>query len=129
MPLFVVFEMLGPLIELSGFLAVAGGLLLGWVAPATALVFFGLATCYGVVLSLGALRLEERAFQRYRRWTCLGRLLAASLVENFGYRQTLAIIRCHAFWSKLRRSRHWGEMARVGYSVQPETVEDAPAPA
>ena len=49
-----------------------------------------------LVLSFGALRIEERAFQRYRRWSCLARLTAAAVVENFGFRQWNACIRARA---------------------------------
>ena len=97
----------------------------GWVTPPVALAFFGLALSYGLIFSFGALRIEELAFQRYRRWSCLGRLLLAALVENFGYRQFNTWVRSRAFWTIWRRQHHWGEIVRVGYGVEPPA---APTP-
>jgi glycosyltransferase involved in cell wall biosynthesis len=92
------------------------GLLLGWVNPSFAAVLFGLAFTYGLVLSFGALLIEGRAFARYPGWRDLRRLMVAAVVENFGYRQWLAIVRTKALWTVLRPDTGWGEMTRVGFS-------------
>jgi cellulose synthase/poly-beta-1,6-N-acetylglucosamine synthase-like glycosyltransferase len=129
MPYFVVFEMIGPALELVGYATMTLSVALGWTSPEVALAFFALACSYGLVFSFGALRIEERAFQRYRRWRCLGRLVVAALVENFGYRQWLTWVRARAFWTLRRKVYHWGDMTRVGYAVEtppaPQVV-DAP---
>jgi hypothetical protein len=41
--------------------------------------------------------------------------MIAAVVENFGYRQWLAIVRTRALWTVLRPSTGWGDMARVGF--------------
>jgi hypothetical protein len=71
----------------------------------------------GIAFSFGALLVEERPFQRYRRWRCFGRLVLAAAIENLGYRQWYALIRVRATWSQLRgREQRWGEMSRAGFS-------------
>jgi len=132
MPYFVMFEMLGPLIELAGYAVMATSAALGWVSAPIALLFFGLAVVTGLLFSFGALAIEERAFQRYPRWRCLARLAVAAVVENFGYRQFMTIVRARAFLTLLRRDHGWGEMTRRGYEIEPpETaaVESEPAAA
>ena len=87
----------------------------GSILPFAA-VLFGLAFTYGLVLSFGALLIEGRAFARYPGWRDLRRLMVAAVVENFGYRQWLAIVRTKALWTVLRPETGWGEMTRVGFS-------------
>jgi hypothetical protein len=82
-----------------------------------ALLYATLAMTYGLVFSFGALRIEELAFQRYRRWRCLVRLVVAAVIENFGYRQWNTLVRARACWRLVRGSRGWGEMARTGFGA------------
>ena len=117
LPYFVAFEALGPVIEVAGYAVIALSLALGWLPPAMALAFFGLAVALGMAFSFGALLVEERAFQRYRSWRCFGRLVLAAGIENLGYRQWYALIRVFASWRQLmRRPSSWGEMTRAGFS-------------
>jgi cellulose synthase/poly-beta-1,6-N-acetylglucosamine synthase-like glycosyltransferase len=115
-PYFVIFEALGPIVELVGYVNVVLSLVFGWVSPAVAFAFFALAVLYGMVLSFGALLVEEHAFRRYRSWRCTGRLMVAAFLENLGYRQLGTLMRVAAFGSLLRGRRHWGEMPRAGYT-------------
>lgn len=117
MPYFLLFEALGPLIELIGYVIVPTAWALGALDPVFALTWLTLAMTYGLVFSFGALRIEELAFQRYRRWRCLARLIVAAFVENFGYRQWNTLVRARACWRLVRGSRGWGEMARSGFSA------------
>ena len=116
MPFFLFFEALGPVVEISGLAYCVIGLMVGWVNPPFAAILFGLAFTYGLVLSFGALLIEGRAFARYPGWRDPGRLMVAAVVENFGYRQWLAVVRTKALWTVLRPDTGWGEMTRVGFS-------------
>jgi cellulose synthase/poly-beta-1,6-N-acetylglucosamine synthase-like glycosyltransferase len=117
LPYFVLFEALGPLIELVGYSLMVLALSLGVIDPGVALLMFALALTYGLVLSFGALLVEERAFCRYRRWRCVLRLAFAAFVENFGYRQYGAFVRAMAYVAIVRRRKSsWGEMTRKGYT-------------
>ena len=72
----------------------------------------------GIAFSFGALLVEERAFQRYRRWRCFGRLVLAAAIENLGYRQWYALHprARHVGRSCAGAELRWGEMARSGFS-------------
>ena len=117
LPYFVLFEALGPIVEVAGYAVITLSLALGWLPLPMALAFFGVSVGLGMAFSFGALLIEERAFQRYRRWSCFGRLVFAAGFENFGYRQWHALVRVRASWSQLRRRPQvWGDMARTGFT-------------
>jgi cellulose synthase/poly-beta-1,6-N-acetylglucosamine synthase-like glycosyltransferase len=121
LPYFLLFEALGPIIEVAGYFVITLSLILGWLPPLVAIAFFGVAVAFGIAFSFGALLVEERAFQRYRRWSCFGRLVLAAGLENLGYRQWYALVRVRATWSHLRgHHQEWGEMERTGFN--PESV-------
>jgi cellulose synthase/poly-beta-1,6-N-acetylglucosamine synthase-like glycosyltransferase len=121
LPFFLVFEALGPVAEIAGLIYCTAGLALGWVHAVIAALVFALAFTYGLVLSFGALLMEGRAFARYPGWRDLRRLMVAAVVENFGYRQWMALIRIGAMCRLIRNSGHWGHMQRAGFgSEEPE---------
>jgi cellulose synthase/poly-beta-1,6-N-acetylglucosamine synthase-like glycosyltransferase len=118
-PYFVVFELLGPLVELLGYVAVIAAAATGALSLAFVGAFFAAAVLVGFFLSLSALALEEFSFRRYVRGREVGRLLVAAVIENFGYRQLLALWRTRAL-VELARGRHeWGEMQRRGLGYAP----------
>jgi cellulose synthase/poly-beta-1,6-N-acetylglucosamine synthase-like glycosyltransferase len=120
MPYFVLFEALGPLVETFGYAVAAVSLALGLIDGSVALMLLILSLTYGLVLSFGALIVEEHAFRRYRSWRCVGRMVVAAVVENFGYRQASNFVRAWAFVTLLRRpSNRWGEMQRTGFETSP----------
>jgi hypothetical protein len=60
LPYFTVFEALGPLVEVTGYAVITVSLIFGWLPPALAVAFFGVAVVLGMAFSFGALLLEER---------------------------------------------------------------------
>lgn len=115
LPYFFLFELLAPVVEVFGMIFVVVGLIAGFVSVPLALLLLALSTIYGVVLSYLVILIEERAYLRYPGWRDLLRLCVAAIVENFGYRQLLALVRLRAFWTLWRR-KGWGEMSRTGFS-------------
>lgn len=129
LPYFLVFEAIGPLVEIVGYAVVPASWAVGALDAWMALLFMLLAGTYGLILSFGALRIEERAFQRYARWSCLARLMLAAVVENFGYRQWITWIRARAYWTLLRGGHSWGDMIRTGFGGDAAPTQPAPPPA
>jgi cellulose synthase/poly-beta-1,6-N-acetylglucosamine synthase-like glycosyltransferase len=116
-PYFVLFEMLGPTVEVLGYVAVAASAALGLISPMFTALLLGLSVSYGLVLSFATIMMEERAFRRYPGWRCLRRLTGAAIFENVGYRQLMAVVRMRAWWTLFRRKAHWGEMTRAGFET------------
>ena len=114
LPGFVMFEMLSPLVELSGYILMPVMWALGLLSPAGAWIFFVLGIMYMVLVSALAVLLEDIAFRRYPSVLDLGRLLIGAVLENFGFRQLTVWWRVRAFWEYLRGDLSWGVMERKG---------------
>ena len=123
-PYYVVFEMVGPLVEFVGYLALVTSLALGTISPRLTVLILGFAVAYGLVLSFGAVLMEERAFRRYPGARDLRKLVTVAVLENFGYRQLMVIVRARAWWTLLRRKSGWGEMTRTGFAVPAEAESE-----
>jgi cellulose synthase/poly-beta-1,6-N-acetylglucosamine synthase-like glycosyltransferase len=115
MPWFVIFELLGPVIEILGYIMVPLAWFLGILDRSYLILFIIVAFVVGALLSMGALMLEEMAFRRYPRWRDLLRLLAYGFLENFGFRQFLSFIKVKALVQALWQRREWGKMERQGF--------------
>jgi len=115
LPYFVVFEILGPALEMAGYLSTVVGLVLGLVSPQIAALFFVVSVLFGVLLSLSAVVLEEYTMRRYPSVIDLLWLLGAAVLENFGYRQLMTFWRLEGVCDGFRGKRGWGAMERRGF--------------
>ncbi len=115
-PYFVAFEMLGPFVEVLGYVTILLAALLGILDLRFFLLFVTLAIFYGILLSVAAILLEEISFRRYPRWMELLKLLLFGVLENFGYRQLLSVFKVKAFFDFVRQRRGWGDMKRRGFA-------------
>ena len=112
-PFMVAFELLSPLVEVAGYVLMALGFALGVISATAFWTFILLAVALGLMLSASALLLEEMTFHIYKRPSELAALAAAALIENFGYRQLIALWRLHGLWQWASgRTGSWGEMKR-----------------
>lgn len=121
-PYFFFLEMLGPVIELLGYVSFAVTVLAGRADWPFALAFLSVAIILGAALSLSAVALEELSFRRYPRISDLLKLFGLALLENFGYRQINAWWRLQGTFAALRGKEGWGAMTRKGFTTA-ETEE------
>jgi cellulose synthase/poly-beta-1,6-N-acetylglucosamine synthase-like glycosyltransferase len=117
-PYFIIFEFVGPLMQVLGYPIVLAAFLTGAVSLAFVGAFLALAVLLGILLSVSALGLEELSFRRYTRAREAGTLLVYAVLENFGYRQLNDFWKLQAFAELLRRKGEWGEMRRRGLGLQ-----------
>jgi len=115
MPYFFLFEFLGPVIELLGYVAFVLGLALGLLNVEFAVAYFIAAVGLGTLLSVSAVFLEELRLRRYPRWNDIVKLSLYGILENFGYRQLNSVWRALAIVSFLRNNQSWGAMERRGF--------------
>jgi cellulose synthase/poly-beta-1,6-N-acetylglucosamine synthase-like glycosyltransferase len=113
-PYFTIFELIGPIIEVTGYVVFIICLSLGIINTETAVLFLLVAVLYGIVLSLLAVVLEEISFKRYNNIKDLIILFAAAILENFGYRQMTAVWRFMGVVEYLFGKKAWGHMERKG---------------
>lgn len=114
-PYFYILEMLGPVIEFCGYIVFTVFLLLGLAHPLFTVTFLLLAFVLGIVLSIGAVSLEELTFRRYPRFKELLFLFLLSIVDGIGYRQLNSWFRVKGTFSALLRHKTWGKMKRKGF--------------
>lgn len=116
-PYFFFFEMLGPIIEMGGYVAFLVAVFTGNASNLYVFTFLALAVAFGVTISITSVALEELTFRRYPRLRDLLRLFWLAILENFGYRQLITFWRVRGVVSKLRRVESWGIMERTGFGT------------
>jgi cellulose synthase/poly-beta-1,6-N-acetylglucosamine synthase-like glycosyltransferase len=117
LPYYLIFEAIGPVLELAGLVATVAGIALGLLDWRMAQLLFLAAVLYGTMISVAAVLLEELSFRRYLRLADVGRLLVAAVFENFGYRQLTTWWRLKGVIDYLKGNRGWGTMTRKGLST------------
>jgi len=113
-PYFWFFEMLAPLVELSGYLILLIGLPLGIVSPRFAVLFVLLAVLYGMLLSQLSAGIETFLSNRYPSLKDRLILFLAAFLEFVGYRQLLVLERTLATIQVQMKKGKWGRMKRSG---------------
>lgn len=114
-PFFLIFEMLAPVIELVGYIYFVVGLITGHISVHFALLIFGVAYCWGVILSLLSIFIEELSFKKYPNVTDVLKIVYFSFLENLGYRQLTLIWRLQGIIDYFGNVQTWGEMTRSGF--------------
>jgi cellulose synthase/poly-beta-1,6-N-acetylglucosamine synthase-like glycosyltransferase len=117
MPYFLIFEAIGPVIEVSGYVLIALAIPFGLLDWRFAELFFLAAVVYGTLLSVTAVALEELSFRRYPSSVDLLRLVLYGILENFGYRQLATCWRIKGVFDYLRGKKGWGTMKRKGFAT------------
>jgi cellulose synthase/poly-beta-1,6-N-acetylglucosamine synthase-like glycosyltransferase len=114
MPFFFFIEMLGPIVEVGGYVF----LFLSWVFGALnvefAIVFLTASVLLGMVLSVASVLCEEFTYRRYPDIKHIFVMFAYALLENFGYRQMHSWWRLMGLVDFLKGNKAWGEMTRRG---------------
>jgi len=123
MPWYLMFELLAPIIELLGYILIPAAWAFGILNTHALVGYLLLSMVLGTLLSIGSILMEELAFRRYARWQELLRLMAYGILENFGYRQFLTLVKVKALSDALWRRRAWGEMQRQGLGAARPTKE------
>ena len=115
MPLVVLEDVLGPPLELIGYLVIPAAYFLGILNPLTLLAFLSLTFVFGTGISIGTLVLEERQLRRTPNAADLARVALAAVVENFGYRQINLVYRLRGIIRFWRKDNTWAAVPRVGF--------------
>ena len=102
LPYVVLFEVLGPIVELSGYVVGPLGMFVGVVDWKLAVLFLAVSVVYGTLLSMFSVIFEQITVRRYPGVRDLVILLLAGLVENLGFRQRLMTCRTVALIDLLR---------------------------
>ncbi|MFQ5480619.1 MAG: glycosyltransferase [Thermodesulfobacteriota bacterium] len=115
MPYQFIIELFGPVVEIAGYVIVTLCFFLGIVDSRFFVLFLTMAILIGVLLSTGAILLEEMTYMRYPKIKDFLILLLYGVLENFGYRQINSFWRTQAVIKKLFGSKKWERVEKHGY--------------
>lgn len=114
-PFMLVFEWLGPFVEVTGYILMFIFIWLGYISWPVFIIFLFATIGLGILVSISSLLLEDMSFNLYDQRGQLSLLIITSIVENFGFRQL------NSFWRLMGllywifgRKKKWGEMKRSG---------------
>jgi cellulose synthase/poly-beta-1,6-N-acetylglucosamine synthase-like glycosyltransferase len=114
-PFFLLFELLSPVIELSGYTVFVISIVLGILNTAFVIAFLVSAILLGVLLSVSAVFLEEISFHKYPDLRDVITLCVFAVLENFGYRQLTAWWRLRGLFESIFKRRGWGKARRKSF--------------
>ncbi len=120
LPYYWIFEFLGPTFELIGYLFVVLTAFLGFISAIYAIKFYIICLLFGIILSLGALLCEEKAFRKYPKLSQTATLMFYAVIDNFGYRQILTIIRSVTTFKFNKHRKKWESMKRSAFFEKTE---------
>jgi cellulose synthase/poly-beta-1,6-N-acetylglucosamine synthase-like glycosyltransferase len=114
LPYFWLFEGIGPVVEMLGYVTLVASIATGSVFAEFAVPFLILSVLFGMLLSQLAVGIETMLLARYERLSDRFRLFAACFLEMFGYRQLMTWERFIATFQVRRKPHTWGAMKRAG---------------
>lgn len=114
MPYFVIFEMIGPIVEAFGYIMVVAAFLLGLMNVEIGLLLFISTILMGVLVSVSSLIIAEKDI-KYFRLRDIILLLFYAIIENFGPRQLFSLWRVGGYFNMLKRPTGWDKPVRRGF--------------
>lgn len=114
-PYFLLIELLAPVVELVGIVAVVLGLAFGAVNVPFAILFLIVAYGLGLLLTTLTIALEEWTYGGYGGLRDRLVLLSFGALESLGYRQLTAVWRLRGLVRHWRGHAEWGAMEREGF--------------
>ncbi|MFP4362780.1 MAG: glycosyltransferase [Spirochaetia bacterium] len=122
-PYFVLFEIIGPWIELQGFVLFFTAIAFGLMTPGLFLFLFTASVLLGTMTTLTSLLLSEKE-SGFENQSDEVLILLYAFIEGFGMRQLLSITRIYGFLSSFFKNRGWGQMTRKGFTENNSKAED-----
>lgn len=115
MPYYFLFEVMGPVVELVGYILIPIAYFLGFLSPLYFWAFLFLAVTSGAFLSISAVFLEELSFGLYRSWGDFALMIGVGVLENFSYRILTLFFRLGAMLDIILGRGGWGKQERAGF--------------
>jgi cellulose synthase/poly-beta-1,6-N-acetylglucosamine synthase-like glycosyltransferase len=112
------FEAGGTVVEVVGYVVIVVAAVLGQLNAQFVVLFVLLAMAYGVALSVSALLMDDTRSMHTQSIGDVAWLLLCTVIENFGYRQLLAVWRFAAMIEFLAgRDAGWEPLERKGFQA------------
>ena len=115
LPMTTVFEGVGPLIEVAGYVVTTVAALIGILDWSHYRILLAVSVLFGASTTLLAVLLSDLTARRYLRGRDLALLCAAAVLENVGYRQLNSWWGCVGTIQALTGKSGWGPMKRRAF--------------
>lgn len=119
------FELLGAPIEVLGYIIIPLSYFLNELSLFYFVLYLTVATCLGIMVSLGGLILEQTNNKGVLSSRDIRRLTAYALLENFGYRQIITLFRVEGMLRFKKSKARWGRIRRAEFNRTEESSETA----
>lgn len=116
-PYFFLFEMIGPILEMQGYLMVIVAIWFGLLNQQIALLLFIASILLGTLVSIASLVIAEKDVVHFRTREIL-LLIFYAFIENFGIRQIISLWRVGGYFKIFGKNSGWGKPIRKGFSDQ-----------
>lgn len=117
MPYFLIFEVIGPLIEFQGLIFVIIATIFGLMNFEIALILFISTVLLGVIVSIFSLIIAELNRESFTIKEVII-LVGYAIIENFGPRQLFSLWRVGAFFDMLVNPVEWNKSERKGFNTE-----------
>jgi cellulose synthase/poly-beta-1,6-N-acetylglucosamine synthase-like glycosyltransferase len=117
LPYMAFFEGLGPLLEFGGYVVTITAAALGYLNWKYCGIMITVSVSFGIAVTLLAVLLNDVTSRRYMRGPDLVLLVAAAILENFGYRQVNSWWGCVGTWQSMTGKGGWGVMKRQAFKT------------
>jgi cellulose synthase/poly-beta-1,6-N-acetylglucosamine synthase-like glycosyltransferase len=114
LPYLWVFELMAPIIEVTGIATIVLAAFFGALSSAFLLQFMIFGYGFATLISIGSVLQEELTYKRYNDWQDVARLVSYCFLEHFPYRQMHMIWRLQGLWQYLRGDMAWRPLTRQG---------------
>lgn len=115
LPMFLIIETIGRLIEGAGYVAIPVFFLAGVLDPVFAIAFLVVAIALGAFVTVLAVTGEVLTYRRYDDPRDIALLLWYSVLESVTYRPWRAFVAWRATLSYVLGDKSWGAMPRTGF--------------
>jgi hypothetical protein len=115
LPLTTIFEGVGPLIEVAGYVVTTVAAVIGILDWSHYRILLAVSILFGASTTLLAVLLSDLSARRYLRGRDLALLCAAAVLENVGYRQLNSWWGCVGTIQALTGKGGWGPMKRRAF--------------
>lgn len=114
MPYFFFFEMIGPILEMEGYIMVIVAIVLGLINEQIALLLFISSILLGTLISISSLVIAEKDVIHFQMREIMI-LIFYAFIENFGPRQVISLWRVGGYFKMFGKNNGWGKPKRKGF--------------
>ncbi|NCB42565.1 MAG: glycosyltransferase [Clostridia bacterium] len=119
MPYYFIFEIMGPIFEVQGYIAIFLAIILGVMYWDIAILLFVSVIMTGTLVSISSLIIAEQSGKMFGARDTI-RLLLCAFFENFGIRQYFSILRVRGYINVFTSSGDWEKAERKGFGKSGE---------